>query len=186
MIAVSPTASSPIAHDGSRTTLIDRGLGCHTERGELAGWESGQDHLALYLYNCNEYIEGMLGAYKARVAPFNVNYRYVEEELLYLLNDSSARAIVYHSAFAPTLEAVRAGSADARGAPPGTGRLRATTCLPDAVLVRRRARVCARQPAERDAVARRSVHPLHGRHHRHAEGRAVAPGRHLPRRARRA
>jgi fatty-acyl-CoA synthase len=88
--------------------LIDRGLGCHTERNELAGWESGQDHLALYLYNCNEYIEGMLGAYKARVAPFNVNYRYVEEELLYLLTDSSARAIVYHSAFARTLEAVRA------------------------------------------------------------------------------
>ena len=88
--------------------LIERGLGCHTERDELNGWESGQDHLALYLYNCNEYIEGMLGSYKARVAPFNVNYRYVEEELLYLLNDSSARAVIYHSAFAPTLEAVRA------------------------------------------------------------------------------
>ena len=87
--------------------LIDRGLGVHRERTDLAGWESGQDHLALYLYNCNEYIEGMLGAFKARVAPFNVNYRYVEEELLYLLNDSAARAIVYHSAFAPTLDAVR-------------------------------------------------------------------------------
>ena len=30
----------------------------------------------------------MLGAYKARVAPFNVNYRYVEDELLYLLTDA--------------------------------------------------------------------------------------------------
>jgi fatty-acyl-CoA synthase len=88
--------------------MIERGLGCHTERDALAGWESGQDHLALYLYNGNEYLEGMLGAYKARVAPFNVNYRYVEEELLYLLKDSAARAIVYHSAFAPTLQAVRA------------------------------------------------------------------------------
>jgi fatty-acyl-CoA synthase len=87
--------------------LHDRGLGCHTERAQLEGWESGQDHLALYLYNGNEYIEGMLGAYRARVAPFNVNYRYVEEELRYLLDDSSARAIVYHSEFAPTLEAVR-------------------------------------------------------------------------------
>ncbi len=47
--------------------LLERGLGCHTERSELAGWESGQDHLALYLYNCNEYLEGMLGSYKARV-----------------------------------------------------------------------------------------------------------------------
>jgi acyl-CoA synthetase (AMP-forming)/AMP-acid ligase II len=82
------------------------GLGCHVERGELAGHESGQDHLGLYLYNGNEYVEGMLGAYKARVAPFNVNYRYVEEELLHLLSDSRARAIVYHAQFAPILENV--------------------------------------------------------------------------------
>ena len=56
--------------------LLGRGLGCHRERSELAGWESGQDHVGLYLYNGNEYLEGMVGAYKARVAPFNVNYRY--------------------------------------------------------------------------------------------------------------
>ena len=65
---------------------LDRGLGLHRERSELQPWESGQDHLALYLYNGNEYLEGMLGAYKARVAPFNVNYRYVEQELIYLLH----------------------------------------------------------------------------------------------------
>ena len=64
--------------------LRSHGLGCHRPRSELKGWESGQDHVALYLYNGNEYIEGMLGAFKARVAPVNVNYRYVEEELLYL------------------------------------------------------------------------------------------------------
>ena len=87
--------------------LLGRGLGAHRERSELKGWESGQDHLALYLHNGNEYLEGMIGAYKARVAPFNVNYRYVEDELLYLLNDARARAIVYHSRFAPTLEKVR-------------------------------------------------------------------------------
>src|SRR5690606_34324706 len=61
----------------------------------------------IYLHNGNEYIEAMLGSYKARVAPFNVNYRYVEEELVYLLNDAGAEAIVYHSAFAPRLDAVR-------------------------------------------------------------------------------
>jgi fatty-acyl-CoA synthase len=87
--------------------LRSRGLGVRRERGEISGWESGQDHVALYLYNCPEYIEGMLGAYKARVAPFNVNYRYVEEELVYLLRDSKARAIVYHSCFAPTLARIR-------------------------------------------------------------------------------
>jgi len=86
--------------------LRSRGMGAHRERAELAGFESGQDHLALYLHNGNEYLESMTGAYGARVAPFNVNYRYVEEELTYLLKDSQAKGIVYHSSFAPTLEKV--------------------------------------------------------------------------------
>ena len=87
--------------------LIGRGLGAKCERSELAGHESGQDHLALYLYNGNEYLEGMFGAYKARVAPLNVNYRYVDEELLYLLRDAKARALVYHAEFAPRVAAIR-------------------------------------------------------------------------------
>jgi fatty-acyl-CoA synthase len=86
--------------------LIGVGLGCHTERSELQGHDSGQDHLAIYLHNGNEYLEAMLGSFKARVAPFNVNYRYVAEELLYLLTDSNASAVVVHSQFAPTLGAV--------------------------------------------------------------------------------
>jgi 3-oxocholest-4-en-26-oate---CoA ligase len=86
--------------------LHEHGLGAHRERDGLAGYESGQDHLALYLYNGNEYVEGMLGAYKARVAPFNVNYRYVAEELVHLLSDANARAVVYHATFAPVLEEV--------------------------------------------------------------------------------
>ncbi|MEY2446044.1 MAG: hypothetical protein QOE00_2624 [Ilumatobacteraceae bacterium] len=83
--------------------LLDAGLGVHTERSALTGHQSGQDHLAIYLHNGNEYLEAMLGAFKARVAPFNVNYRYVAEELRYLLNDSNAAAVVVHSQFAPVL-----------------------------------------------------------------------------------
>ena len=64
----------------------------HRERADLQGWESGQDHVALALYNGNEYLEGMLGSYRARVAPFNVNYRNVGEELQYLLNDARPKA----------------------------------------------------------------------------------------------
>jgi acyl-CoA synthetase (AMP-forming)/AMP-acid ligase II len=94
--------------DRLAAVLVQAGLGCHRHRSELAPWESGQDHLALYLHNGPEYLEGMLGAYAARAAPFNVNYRYVAEELRYLLTDSRARAIVYHSAFAPVLAEVRA------------------------------------------------------------------------------
>ena len=88
--------------------LLASGVTSPTDRSGLRGWESGQDHLGLYLHNGNEYLEGMLGAYGARVAPFNVNYRYVEAELLYLLNDSRARALIYHSAFADRVGAVRA------------------------------------------------------------------------------
>ena len=83
--------------------LRSRGLGAHAERDALAGHESGQDHLGIYLYNGNEYIEAMLGAFRARVAPFNVNYRYVADELHYLLDNSRCRALVYHAAFAPVL-----------------------------------------------------------------------------------
>lgn len=86
--------------------LHSQQLGCHTERAELPGSQSGQDHLAIYLHNGNEYLESMLGAFKARVAPLNVNYRYVAEELRYLLNDSGATAVVVHSQFAPTLAEV--------------------------------------------------------------------------------
>ncbi len=92
--------------------LLARGLRVRKEREALAGHESGQDHLALYLYNGNEYYEGMLGAWKARVAPLNVNYRYVAEELRYLLGNARARAVVYHADFAPLLERVRADLPD--------------------------------------------------------------------------
>jgi fatty-acyl-CoA synthase len=86
--------------------LVAQGLGAHAERSTLAGHESGQDHLALYLTNGNEYVEGMIGAYKARVAPFNVNYRYVAAELRYLLDNSSAPAILYGASFAAVLAEV--------------------------------------------------------------------------------
>lgn len=85
--------------------LLSHGITAHRSRTELQPWESGQDHVALYLYNGNEYLEGMLGAAAARAVSLNVNYRYVEAELAYLLNDASARAIIFHARFAPTLGA---------------------------------------------------------------------------------
>ncbi len=86
--------------------LHSRGLGCHTERSSLAGHEVGQDLVGIYAYNGNEYVEAMLGAWRARVAPFNVNYRYVKTELGYLLADAGASALIYHAAFAPRVAEV--------------------------------------------------------------------------------
>ncbi|MEM9033385.1 MAG: acyl-CoA synthetase [Actinomycetota bacterium] len=87
--------------------LLDRGLGRVVPRSRLAGHESGQDHVACYLHNGNEYLETMLGAYKARTVPVNVNYRYVADELAHLLSDSRSAAVVFHSRFAPVLDRVR-------------------------------------------------------------------------------
>ncbi|MFY9766966.1 MAG: AMP-binding protein, partial [Mycobacterium sp.] len=86
--------------------LHSRGLGCHTERSALAGHEVGQDLVGLYAYNGHEFVEALLGAFAARVAPFNVNFRYVKSELQYLLSDSGATALIYHAAFAPRVAEV--------------------------------------------------------------------------------
>ncbi|MFZ1179055.1 MAG: acyl-CoA synthetase [Mycobacterium sp.] len=86
--------------------LHSRGLGCHTERSALAGHEVGQDLLGIYAYNGNEFVEALLGSFQARVAPFNVNFRYVKSELQYLLADSGATALIYHAAFAPRVAEV--------------------------------------------------------------------------------
>ena len=93
--------------DGFANFLRSKGLGCHTERDGLSGHESGQDHLGIYLRNGNQYLESMIGSFRARVAPFNVSYRYVEDELLYLLTDSKAKALVYPAEFAPRVTAIR-------------------------------------------------------------------------------
>ena len=93
--------------DGIAHYLAGCGLGCHTERDQLAGHQSGQDHIGLYLRNGNAYPEAMVAGYRARLAPFNVNYRYVEEELLYLLADAGAKALVYAAEFAPHVQSIR-------------------------------------------------------------------------------
>jgi 3-oxocholest-4-en-26-oate---CoA ligase len=86
--------------------LHSRGLGCHTERSGLEGHEVGQDLVGLYAYNGNEFVEALVGAFAARVAPFNVNSRYVKSELRYLLADAGATALIYHAAFAPRVAEV--------------------------------------------------------------------------------
>ena len=87
--------------------LISAGLGCHKERESLSDWQSGQDHVGLYLYNGNEYLEAMVASYKSRSVPFNVNFRYVDEELSYLLNNARTTALIYHASLAERVSAIR-------------------------------------------------------------------------------
>lgn len=81
--------------------LASQGVGRHTRRADLAGHEIGQDTVGLYLRNGNEYPEAMLAAYRAGAAAFNINYMYVEEELIYLLKDAAPTVLVFHAEFAP-------------------------------------------------------------------------------------
>ena len=59
--------------------------------------------VGLLLYNGPEYYEGFLAALKARMVPINVNYRYVDDELVYLLDDSDAEALVFHASLGETV-----------------------------------------------------------------------------------
>jgi acyl-CoA synthetase (AMP-forming)/AMP-acid ligase II len=72
------------------------------ERGVGAG-----DHVGIYAQNSHEWVETMLGAFKLRAVPININFRYVEEELAYLLGNADCVACVYDRQYAGRLAAVR-------------------------------------------------------------------------------
>ena len=53
--------------------------------------------VGLYMYNGNEYLEAQYGTFKMRGVAINVNYRYLDEELWYLLDNSDAEALFFHT-----------------------------------------------------------------------------------------
>ncbi|MFI9169618.1 acyl-CoA synthetase [Streptomyces lincolnensis] len=57
------------------------------------------EHVGLHLYNGVEYLQTVLGCLKARIVPVNVNYRYVEEELVYLYRDADLVGLVFDAEF---------------------------------------------------------------------------------------
>lgn len=75
------------------------------------GVKSG-DHVGLYMYNCNEYMEAMLACFKIRAVPINVNYRYVKDELLYIFDNADMVACVHHREFAPHIAEIRSAAPD--------------------------------------------------------------------------
>ena len=71
-----------------------------------AGIQPGE-HVGMYLMNGIEYIEALIACLKARAIPINVNFRYVEEELRYLLDDADVVALLHGRQFVPRIQAVR-------------------------------------------------------------------------------
>lgn len=74
---------------------------------DVAGLPEG-GKVALYLHNCPEYLIAQYGAFKHRAVPVNVNYRYLDDELIYLLENSDAGVLVFHSSLAACVGRVRA------------------------------------------------------------------------------
>ncbi len=140
---------------GSRTLLAARGV----QPGE---------HVALYMRNSIEHLEAMLACYKLRAVPINVNYRYVDDELAYLLADADAVALVHDAE-------VRARARTRR---PDVDAVRFALDVDDPV-VGGRARGRVDGARSRPPLPRRPLRALHGRDDRHAEGRGVAARGHL-------
>jgi len=81
--------------DGVAATLLSAGAG-------------RQDKVAHYLYNCPEYLESMFGLFKAGLVPVNTNYRYTEDELVYLWENADAVAVIFHGTFTERCAVMRA------------------------------------------------------------------------------
>jgi len=71
-----------------------------------AGLQPGSK-VASYLYNSNEYTEALFGTFKMRGVPVNVNYRYLEDELVYLLDNSDAEVLLFHGSLGDQVAKVR-------------------------------------------------------------------------------
>ncbi len=63
--------------------------------------------VGLYLYNGNEYLEAQYAAFKLRAVPINVNYRYLDDELWYLLDNADAEALVFHTSLGDRVARVK-------------------------------------------------------------------------------
>ncbi len=63
--------------------------------------------IGMFMYNCPEYLTTQYAGFKLRAVPVNVNYRYLDDELLYLLDNADCEAIVFHSSLGDRIARVR-------------------------------------------------------------------------------
>ena len=73
-----------------------------------------QPKVGLYLYNSPEYLTAQFGALKERCVPINVNYRYLDAELAYLIDNADLDVLVYHASLADRVDRVKAASPNVR------------------------------------------------------------------------
>jgi fatty-acyl-CoA synthase len=66
-----------------------------------------QDKVAHYLYNGTEYLESTFAMFKIGLVPVNTNYRYTDDELVYLWDNADAVAVIFHGTFVDRIEGLR-------------------------------------------------------------------------------
>jgi acyl-CoA synthetase (AMP-forming)/AMP-acid ligase II len=82
----------------------------------LAGLGVGPgDHVGLYARNSIEALETLIASCKLRASAVNINYRYVENELHYMLADADLTALVYDRRLAPRVAASAHAAPGLRG-----------------------------------------------------------------------
>src|SRR4030042_1356031 len=64
------------------------------------------DHVGIYAWNCVEWVETLWAVFKIRGVWVNINYRYVEDELRYLVANADLKALVFAREYAPRVAAV--------------------------------------------------------------------------------
>jgi len=73
----------------------------------LAGGARTGDKVAFYMRNHPAYLEGLFAACKARLVHVNINYRYIADEVRYILDNSDAAVVVFAREFAPIIDEIR-------------------------------------------------------------------------------
>ena len=66
-----------------------------------------RDKIGFYLRNQPEYVEGLAASFKARLTHVNVNYRYLDDELAYIIDNSDSTVVLYDVEFRENVERVR-------------------------------------------------------------------------------
>ena len=84
----------------------DHRAACLAETLRSHGLEAGSK-VALYCFNGSQYPEAQFAAFKLRAVPANVNYRYLGDELAYVLENSDAEALFFDASLADRVDEVR-------------------------------------------------------------------------------
>ncbi len=94
--------------DGKRRTYAEM----ESRANQLAHYLAAQgigpgDHVGIYAYNSVEWVETAWAVFKLRAIWININYRYVKDELRYLMGNADLKALVYQREFSPLVAALK-------------------------------------------------------------------------------